>query len=269
MATIEDYNKENSNKFTGGSKSEPTLPTRRKPSKNDNKKGNKKEKKKEKKKSSILKAILIYIVLVIVILAVIFVGVVAYNKIRVNQTSDKLADKYAQVEDKYPIKENIVEDILTNDYALENMPGEEIGYVKLPEQDMIAPIYQPVGLTNKETEDVMNFSIGHEATSYLPGEGHQIVLSGHREEQFSALKDVQEGDPAVVVIGQNVFVYEVYEIGRVAPSGDEALETVRGYTEEEELVMYTCYPFVPFTPVSERQYVKAKRVEEFNKASET
>ncbi len=261
MATIEDYNKENSNKFTGGSKNEPTQPPRR----SSGKKGNKKE----KKQSSKLKAILIYIGLVLIILAVIFVGVIVYNNIRVNQTSNQLADKYAQVEDKYPIKESVVEDVLTNDYALENMPGEEIGYVKLPEQDMVAPIYQPVGLSNKETEDVMNFSIGHEASSFLPGEGHQIVLSGHREEQFSALKDVKEGDPVVVVIGQNVFVYEVFEIGRVAPKGDEALETVRGFTEDEQLVMYTCYPFVPFTPVSERQYVKAKRVEEFNKPLET
>ena len=86
----------------------------------------------------------------------------------------------------------------------------------------------------------LRHGVGHYVGSLLPGEGGNVVLSGHRETAFYPLKDVTLGDRVFVQTDYGAYEYQVSDIYITTP--DDVTPTVP--TEEERLTMYTCYPFI-------------------------
>ena len=81
--------------------------------------------------------------------------------------------------------------------------------------------------------------IGHYAGSTLPGEGGNVVLSGHRDTVFKPLEGIKIGDEVEIETDYGVYKYKVANT-RVTDPNDT---TVTMPSDNEKLTMYTCYPF--------------------------
>ena len=129
--------------------------------------------------------------------------------------------------------------------------GEEFATLKIPSSDLEVPILQGEGNAQ------LRQGVGHYVGSLLPGEGGNVVLSGHRETAFYALKDLKLQDEVLVETDYGTYKYEVTDIYITTP--DDITPTVP--TDKEQLTMYTCYPFVKWGPTPERYIVVSDLVE--------
>lgn len=91
----------------------------------------------------------------------------------------------------------------------------------------------------------------------IPGEGKTILLAGHNNTFFNDLQHAEAGATVTIMTHYGVYTYEV--------TGTEILdyqdETAYDFTRtDENLILYTCYPFdaLGFTP--NRFFVYAKYV---------
>lgn len=91
----------------------------------------------------------------------------------------------------------------------------------------------------------------------IPGEGKTILLAGHNNTFFNDLQHAETGATVTITTHYGVYTYEV--------TGTEILdyqdETAYDFTRtDENLILYTCYPFdaLGFTP--NRFFVYAKYV---------
>ncbi len=129
--------------------------------------------------------------------------------------------------------------------------GEEFATLKIPGADLEVGIYQGEGNAQ------LRRGVGHYVGSLLPGEGGNMVLSGHRETAFYALKELKQGDLVYVETDYGTYEYEVSDIYITTP--DDVSPTMP--TETEQLTMYTCYPFVKYGPTPERFVVVSNLVQ--------
>lgn len=129
--------------------------------------------------------------------------------------------------------------------------GEEFATLKIPSADLEVGIYQGEGNAQ------LRQGVGHYVGSLLPGEGGNMVLSGHRETAFYALKELKQGDLVYVETDYGTYEYEVSDIYITTP--DDVSPTMP--TETEQLTMYTCYPFVKYGPTPERFVVVSNLVQ--------
>ena len=107
-----------------------------------------------------------------------------------------------------------------------------------------------------DTLDILRYGVGHLAGSYFPGEGGGIVLDAHNNEAyFGTLPNLAFGDEIVLVTIYGTYTYEMTESKIIHNTDEEALPVK---TEEELLMLYTCYPpgYVGLT--NERYVVYAK-----------
>lgn len=143
----------------------------------------------------------------------------------------------------------IVEEVEVYDY------DEQMGVIYLPTVDLEIPLN--VGNPADLFEGAMNGGVAWDSLSGLPGEKQSMVVSGHRHLEFKQLQYLEEGDPIILVIGNNTYTYQVSKIEIVLPE-----EVTKVYTSSDELVMYTCYPFRSGAPTDERYVVHATQVSE-------
>lgn len=248
--TVEDYNNANTTKFNPKStdvlkekKDEPVFVRKQKPKKDY--------------KRKVLAAVLIILLIVVILL-----GLKKYEQYQLSVANEEL-NQYTSLDLTTNINEDISQAILTNDMALDTYVDKAIGYVQIPAVDMKVPVYQAASGEEKDMQNVMHHTAAHDPTTYLPGEDEKVVLTGHREEQFGKLQYVKKGDLVVVTIGENIFLYEVDEFKIVDADDQEAINYVYGLNGEDELVLYTCYPFKKFAPVKQRYVVHAKKISSF------
>lgn len=123
--------------------------------------------------------------------------------------------------------------------------GDEFATLNIPSADLSVSIYQGEG------NEQLRKGVGHYVGSLLPGEGGNVVLSGHRETAFYALKDLVVGDKVYVETDYGTYEYEVSDIYITTP--DDVSATMP--TDTEKLTMYTCYPFIKYGPTPERYIV--------------
>ena len=129
--------------------------------------------------------------------------------------------------------------------------GDEFATLKIPEVGVESPILQGEGKAQ------LRQGAGHYVGSLLPGEGGNIVLSGHRETVFYSLQDVELGHQVFIETDYGTYTYEVSDIYITTP--DDVTPTVP--TDTEKLTLYTCYPFIKWGPTPERYVVVADLVE--------
>ncbi len=145
-----------------------------------------------------------------------------------------------------------VESLNTNDV---------VGYVEIPKYNMKVPIVE--GDTSDDQYAAMDKGVSHDPLSGLPSlvvdtSGESIVLAGHRNLSFQALKHVEVGDGVIVNLDNNIYLFEVTKAFEFQP---EEVDKVFFETTNDTLVMYTCYPFRIYGPITGRYAVEATRVE--------
>lgn len=104
-----------------------------------------------------------------------------------------------------------------------------------------------------DTDDILRAGVGTYICSALPGYNSTVLMSAHNTTYFKNLKDVKKGDIFTVKTTYGIFEYKVSDI-RILKENDAS--AVDFDADEEQLVLYTCYPFAPLASVSgERMFV--------------
>jgi sortase A len=90
----------------------------------------------------------------------------------------------------------------------------------------------------------------------LPGDAGNVVLAGHRDSFFRALKDVRAGDHVRITTQAGVYDYQVDSTDVVGPERVDLLDA----SDAATLTLITCYPFNYLGPAPDRFVVHARPV---------
>jgi len=110
---------------------------------------------------------------------------------------------------------------------------EAFGILHVPKLD------RSIGVVEGTDPDALDKGVGHMSSTVLPGQGEQIVFSGHRDTVFKNFADLTLGDTFVVEMPYGDYTYEIQDTEIV----DADDTSVVGKMGEEVLVVSTCYPF--------------------------
>lgn len=111
--------------------------------------------------------------------------------------------------------------------------GEAFATLEIPKLDKELPVVEGTD------PDSLDRGVGHLSNSVFPGQGEQILLSGHRDTVFRDFGELEIGDQFVVNMPYGTFIYEIRET-EIVPEDDTSVIRDMG---EEVLVVTTCYPF--------------------------
>ncbi|MCK0470438.1 class D sortase [Halalkalibacter sp. APA_J-10(15)] len=130
--------------------------------------------------------------------------------------------------------------------------GDVIGILYIPRFDKELPI------VSGTDEDELDRGVGHYTTTVLPGQGDQILLSGHRDTVFRGFGDLEMGDEFIVKMPYGEFTYVMYE-DEIVDADDRTV--IRSTAPDEILTLSTCYPFGFVGSAPDRYIVYAKPVD--------
>ncbi|MBQ6381573.1 MAG: class D sortase [Clostridia bacterium] len=101
-----------------------------------------------------------------------------------------------------------------------------------------------------DSDMILRSGVGTYMASSLPGYGTGILMSAHNTTYFKGLKDVKTGDVISLTTTYAKFAYRVSDIKVLDADDANAVDFL---SKTEQLVLYTCYPFQPFSAVSEQR----------------
>lgn len=110
---------------------------------------------------------------------------------------------------------------------------EAIGILHVPKID------RSIGIVEGTDPDALDLGVGHMSSTAFPGQGEQIVLSGHRDTVFRNFAELEIGDEFIVEMPYGDYTYVIRDTTIV----DADDTSVVGEMGEEVLVVSTCYPF--------------------------
>jgi sortase A len=99
-------------------------------------------------------------------------------------------------------------------------------------------------------------AVGHLAGTPLPGEAGNVVLAGHRDTFFRALKDIREDDVVRITTPRGRFEYVVEATAVVEPTRTDVLDA----TALPSVTLVTCYPFYLVGDAPDRFVVRARLI---------
>ncbi|MGL5378963.1 class D sortase [Clostridium sp.] len=135
-----------------------------------------------------------------------------------------------------------VQYIIDNKAVYRPSIGENFATLKIEALGFEKPII------HGDSYNELNQGIGHYAGSTIPGEGGNVIISGHRDRVFLPIQNIEVGHELVIETNYGKYKYKVSEIKIVDQSQNEDLAPL----DYERLTMYTCYPFDAIGNTSER-----------------
>lgn len=109
-----------------------------------------------------------------------------------------------------------------------------------------------------DSNDILRVGAGQYIGSFLPGYDRVIMLCAHNTTFFKPLKNVEVGDIFTYSTNYGIYEYEVTET-RIADRNDTSAYDL--LKEEEQLIMYTCYPFETLVGTkTDRYFVYARKL---------
>lgn len=141
--------------------------------------------------------------------------------------------------------------------------AKENGEIKLPEENQqfakikidSAGIDANVFYGDEATELLKG--VGCSRAACIPGFGSTVLMCAHNNTYFHTLGKVQVGDEINITTNYGKYIYEVTG-SRIADENDESAYDL--YKKEENLILYTCYPFDELRLTPLRYFVYAKYV---------
>jgi LPXTG-site transpeptidase (sortase) family protein len=107
-----------------------------------------------------------------------------------------------------------------------------------------------------DSPGILRRAVGHIPETALPGASGNVVLTGHRDTFFRALRNIQPGDSITLRTSGGEFQYEVESTAVVPPSDTSVLQSSNMPT----LTLITCFPFYYVGPAPRRFIVRARQV---------
>ncbi len=129
--------------------------------------------------------------------------------------------------------------------------GEVMGEVIIPSISLKYP------LIHGTLDEHLAKGIGHYAGSVYPGEGGNVIISGHRDTVFRNLGDLKMGDTITINTSYGSYTYKASST-RIVDKNDR---TVIVPSDKEMLTMTTCYPFSYIGSAPKRYIVIAQFVD--------
>lgn len=180
----------------------------------------------------------------------IFIGIVitSYASWEIYQTKSKANETLVHAKD-------IVETPTVKKEKERFLPieGETVGILEIPVIDA------ELAIVEGTDPDELKKGVGHYKDSYYPGEGGQIVLSGHRDTVFTRLEEVKLGDELRIKLGYGKFSYRIINT-KIVDAEDTSVITLQN--NKEELILTTCYPFGYIGNAPQRYIIYAEKVKE-------
>lgn len=93
--------------------------------------------------------------------------------------------------------------------------------------------------------------------SFIPGYGGTILVAGHNSTVFNGLKNAKEGQFVKIKTSYGNYTYEITNTAVKKNNDRSAFDLT---ADEENLIMYTCYPFDELGLTNQRYFVYAKFV---------
>jgi len=103
-----------------------------------------------------------------------------------------------------------------------------------------------------DTEDILNKGVGTYPNGWLPGFGRTVMMAGHRGTDFYDFRSLEIGAIITIVTHYETYTYEVVRMSVHKPTNTEAFDFRRN---DENLILYTCYPFDFIGAARERLFV--------------
>ncbi len=127
-------------------------------------------------------------------------------------------------------------------------------HISSPNIKLNTSVYEVYGING--VWEVADYAAGHQYNSLNPGEGGNIVLSGHnnwRGEVFRYLEFLKPGDTIVVQTQEGKsYTYRVDTVEKLKEAGATYAQrlqngTVMDPTPSEQLTLITCWPYTTYT----------------------
>jgi len=103
-----------------------------------------------------------------------------------------------------------------------------------------------------DSERELNKGVGTYMGGWLPGWGRTVMMAGHRSSDFADLRSVEIGAVITVRTHYETYTYEVTNIAVFNMNNKNAYDFLR---DEENIILYTCYPFDRIGAAVERLFV--------------
>lgn len=149
---------------------------------------------------------------------------------------------------------------INNDNGIETVKRSEVGiadygemyaYVRCTRIALDAPIYKG------DDDDILKKGIGQNFASSQPGFGRLVLLCGHNNTYFNALKNIAVDDIIEIETSYGTYKYKVSETKVLNENDTGAYDFT---IDREQLVLYTCYPFDMLSRTQYRYFVYADLV---------
>jgi sortase A len=125
-----------------------------------------------------------------------------------------------------------------------------VGRIEIPRLNLRAIIAEGIDART------LRRAVGHLPGTPRPGDAGNVVLAGHRDTFFRALKDVREDDIVRITTPRGRYEYVVEATAIVEPTRTDVL----GATAEPSVTLVTCYPFYLVGDAPDRFVVRARLI---------
>ena len=132
--------------------------------------------------------------------------------------------------------------------AMEVPSADLVGRIEVPRLNLRAIIAEGIDAFT------LRRAVGHLPGTPLPGDDGNVVLAGHRDTFFRALKDVRADDVVRITTPRGRFEYVVEATAVVESTRTDVLED----TAAPSITLVTCYPFYLVGEAPDRFIVRAR-----------
>ncbi len=126
--------------------------------------------------------------------------------------------------------------------------GDLYAYVKCQDIGLDCPVY--MGSDNS----ILKLGAGQVTATYQPGFGSLIMIGAHNNTFFNCLKNIQTGTVITMETSYGTYTYQVNSTEVVDVTDKDAYDF---FTDHEQLLLYTCYPFDTLSSTVYRYMVHA------------
>ena len=151
-----------------------------------------------------------------------------------------------------PIEDTIVQETVNASDITYPKYGEMFGKISVENTSV-----QDVNLFFGDGSVALRNGVGIFNGSFVPGYGKTILVAGHNNTYFNGLKNAQEGAVVTIHTSYGNYTYSITKTEVRSASGPSELNLG---ADEENLVLYTCYPFDELGLTNERFFVYARFV---------
>ena len=129
--------------------------------------------------------------------------------------------------------------------------GDRFGNISIKGTSVDAPLYFG------DSNTILKNGVGQYNGSLFPGCGSTVLVGGHNNSYFNGLKSVKVGNTITLKTNYGVYTYKVTKTA-VLPATDKSAYDLKA--TQENLVLYTCYPFDMLGLTPNRYFVYADYV---------